>query len=128
MNKKLTRILRKYQRGVFTFEETIDCVITAYHDADMPCTRLMAQALMHDTRNHKQALIENVLGIWLDSDMLNYLEENWRAFCRDPYKYKDTIVPTLILKDLGYGMVTLDEEEPTVGRVTLMKNGVRLAE
>lgn len=119
---KLTRILRKYQDGTFTFDEAIERIIIAYHDADMPCTRLMAQALMHDTRNHKQALIEDALGTWLDSDMLGYLEENWKAFCRNPWKYKGTIVTELILKDLGYTLVTLDEEEEeTVGGITKMR-------
>lgn len=107
---KLTRILRKYQDGTFTFNEATERIISAYHDVDMPCTRLMAQVLMLDTKNHNQALIEDALGIWVDSDMLDYLEENWKAFCGNPLKYKDTIVPTLILKDLGYTVAALDEE------------------
>ena len=44
----------------------------------------------------KQALIENILDLWLSQRQLEYIQSEWKAFYSDPLKYKDSVVPTLV--------------------------------
>lgn len=51
---------------------------------------------------NKQALIENILDLWLSQRQLEYIQTGWKAFYDDPLKYKDTIVPELVKNGLSY--------------------------
>lgn len=44
----------------------------------------------------KQALIENLLDLWLSQRQLEYIQTEWKAFYSDPLKYKNTVVPALV--------------------------------
>ena len=45
---------------------------------------------------NNQALIENILDLWLSQRQLEYIQKGWAAFYDDPLKYKDTIVPEMV--------------------------------
>jgi len=44
----------------------------------------------------KQAMIENVLDMWLSQKQLETIKEDWKAFYNDPEKYKNTIVIDMV--------------------------------
>ena len=122
MNEKLMDALRYYRKGVITKTEAMVMIQDVYYNAGLICTAVMASDLIESESNNHQATLENVLDMWLDNSQLDYIKESWNAFWCDPLKYKDTIVPSLILKDLGYTLVTLDEEEePIVSGITRVR-------
>lgn len=43
-----------------------------------------------------QALIENILDLWLSQRQLEYIQTEWKAFYSDPLKYRDSVVPALV--------------------------------
>ena len=45
---------------------------------------------------NNQALIENILDLWLSHRQLEYIRTEWKAFYSNPLKYKDSVVPTLV--------------------------------
>lgn len=49
----------------------------------------------------KQALIENVLDMWLSTKQLCMIQTGWNAFYEDPMKYRGAIVIDMIKQDLG---------------------------
>lgn len=44
----------------------------------------------------KQAIIENVLDMWLTQKQLDAIEEDWNAFYNNPMLYKNSIVVDMI--------------------------------
>ena len=44
----------------------------------------------------KQALIENVLDMWLTSKQLEAIKEGWNAFYNEPLKYKNSVVIDMV--------------------------------
>ena len=44
----------------------------------------------------KQALIENILDLWLSQRQLEDIRNEWKAFYDNPLKYKNSIVPSLV--------------------------------
>lgn len=44
----------------------------------------------------KQALIENVLDMWLTSRQLEAIKEGWNAFYNEPLKYKNSVVVDMV--------------------------------
>lgn len=50
----------------------------------------------------KQALIENILDMWLSQKQLEYIKDGWKAFYNNPMEYKDTIVIDLVKQGLSY--------------------------
>ena len=52
---------------------------------------------------NKQALIENVLDMWLSFKQLETIEKDWKAFYNDPLKYKGTVIVEMIKQDLQEG-------------------------
>lgn len=48
-----------------------------------------------------QAIIENMLDMWLSTKQLNYIAENWKAFYSDPLRYKNTVVVDMVKFDLS---------------------------
>lgn len=48
-----------------------------------------------------QALIENVLDMWLSTKQLDMIAQDWNAFYNDPMKYKDTVVVAMVKQDLA---------------------------
>ena len=45
---------------------------------------------------NNQAIIENLLDMWLSSAQLEAIKEGWRAFYENPSAYKGTIVVTMV--------------------------------
>ena len=45
---------------------------------------------------NNQAIIENLLDMWLSSAQLEAIKEGWRAFYENPSAYKETIVITMV--------------------------------
>jgi hypothetical protein len=50
----------------------------------------------------KQALIENILDMWLSQKQLEYIKDGWKAFYNNPMEYKGTIVIDLVKQGLSY--------------------------
>jgi hypothetical protein len=44
----------------------------------------------------KQALLENVLDMWLTQKQLDAIEENWKAFFNNPFQYKNSVVIDMV--------------------------------
>ena len=44
----------------------------------------------------KQALLENVLDMWLTQKQLDVIEENWKAFFNNPMQYKNSVVVDMV--------------------------------
>ena len=44
----------------------------------------------------KQALIENVLDMWLSQKQLDAIKTGWYAFYSDPMAYKDSVVVDMV--------------------------------
>lgn len=51
-------------------------------------------------KKDNQALIENVLDMWLTTSQLAWIKEEWNAFYNDPLKYKGTIVIDMVKQDV----------------------------
>ena len=49
---------------------------------------------------NNQALIENMLDMWLSQKQLEKIKEGWNAFYNGPLKYKGTVVIDMIKLDL----------------------------
>ena len=47
-----------------------------------------------------QAIIENMLDMWLSQKQLEKIKEGWNAFYNDPLKYEGTIVVDMIRLDV----------------------------
>ena len=47
-----------------------------------------------------QAIIENMLDMWLSQKQLEKIKESWNAFYKDPLKYEGTIVVDMVRLDL----------------------------
>lgn len=46
--------------------------------------------------NRNQAVLENVLDIWLNNHQLEMVKTYWKAFYSDPYRYKGTEIVKLV--------------------------------
>lgn len=44
----------------------------------------------------KQALIENVLDMWLTSKQIETIKEGWNAFYNEPLKYENSVVVDMV--------------------------------
>ena len=44
----------------------------------------------------KQAILENVLDMFLTSKQMAYIADEWKAFYTDPLKYKDSVVVDMV--------------------------------
>ncbi len=44
----------------------------------------------------KQALLENVLDMWLTQNQINAIKEGWNAFYNNPEMYKDSVVVDMV--------------------------------
>ena len=44
----------------------------------------------------KQALLENVLDMWLTTKQINAIEENWKAFFNNPMQYENSVVVDMV--------------------------------
>ena len=44
----------------------------------------------------KQAILENVLDMFLTSQQIDYIKDEWKAFYTDPLKYKDSVVVDMV--------------------------------
>ena len=49
---------------------------------------------------NNQAIIENMLDMWLSQKQLEKIKKGWNAFYNDPLKYKETVVVDMIKLDL----------------------------
>lgn len=49
---------------------------------------------------NNQALIENMLDMWLSQKQLEKIKEGWNAFYNESLKYKGTVVIDMIKLDL----------------------------
>ena len=49
---------------------------------------------------NNQAIIENMLDMWLSQKQLEKIKEGWNAFYNDPLKYEGTVVIDMIKLDL----------------------------
>ena len=47
-----------------------------------------------------QAIIENMLDMWLSQKQLEKIKEGWNAFYNDPLKYKGTVVVDMVRLDV----------------------------
>ena len=47
-----------------------------------------------------QAIIENMLDMWLSQKQLEKIKEGWNAFYNDPLKYEGTIVVDIVRLDV----------------------------
>ena len=47
-----------------------------------------------------QAIIENILDMWLSQKQLEKIKEGWNAFYNDPLKYEGTIVVDMVRLDV----------------------------
>ena len=52
---------------------------------------------------NNQAIIENMLDMWLSQKQLEKIKEGWNAFYNDPLKYDGTIVVDMIRLDVRVG-------------------------
>ena len=44
----------------------------------------------------KQALLENVLDMWLTQKQIDAIEESWKAFYNNPMQYKNSVVVDMV--------------------------------
>ena len=44
----------------------------------------------------KQALLENVLDMWLTQKQINAIENGWKAFYNNPMQYKNSVVIDMV--------------------------------
>ena len=44
----------------------------------------------------KQALLENVLDMWLTQKQIDAIETGWSAFYNDPMQYKNSVVVDMV--------------------------------
>lgn len=44
----------------------------------------------------KQALIENILDMWLTQKQLEIIKIDWKAFYNEPMKYKNSVVVDMV--------------------------------
>lgn len=44
----------------------------------------------------KQAILENVLDMWLTSGQLEAIGNDWKAFYNNPFKYKNSVVVDMV--------------------------------
>ena len=49
---------------------------------------------------YNQAIIENMLDMWLSQKQLVKIKEGWNAFYNDPLKYDGTIVVDMVRLDV----------------------------
>ena len=49
---------------------------------------------------NNQAIIENMLDMWLSQKQLEKIKEGWNAFYNDPLKYKVTVVIDMVKLDV----------------------------
>ena len=49
---------------------------------------------------NNQAIIENMLDMWLSQKQLEKITEGWNAFYNDPLKYEGTIVVDMVRLDV----------------------------
>lgn len=49
---------------------------------------------------NKQAMIENVLDMWLSQNQLEMIKRDWKAFYDNPLKYKGTVIVEMVKQDL----------------------------
>ena len=49
---------------------------------------------------NNQAIIENMLDMWLSQKQLEKIKESWNAFYTDPLKYKGIVVVDMVKLDL----------------------------
>ena len=49
---------------------------------------------------NNQAIIENMLNMWLSQKQLEKIKEGWNAFYNDPLKYEGTIVVDMVRLDV----------------------------
>lgn len=49
---------------------------------------------------NNQALIENMLDMWLSQKQLEKIKKGWNVFYNDPLKYKGSVVVDMIKLDL----------------------------
>ena len=45
---------------------------------------------------NNQAIIENLLDMWLSTVQLEAIKDNWKAFYNNPADYKDTVVVAMV--------------------------------
>lgn len=65
----------------------------------------------------KQALLENVLDMFLTKRQMDAIEKYWKAFYTDPLKYKDSVVVDLIKEYIGIERHTDEELEKILTEV-----------
>ena len=56
---------------------------------------------MVNTTMTKQAILENVLDMFLTSKQIEAIESGWNAFFQDPIQYKNSIVVDMIKQSLN---------------------------
>ncbi len=44
----------------------------------------------------KQALLENVLDMWLTQKQIDAIKKGWNAFYNDPMQYKNSVVVDMV--------------------------------
>lgn len=49
---------------------------------------------------NNQALIENILDMWLSQKQLESIKENWKAFYNNPLQYKDSVVVEMVKQSI----------------------------
>ena len=49
----------------------------------------------------KQALLENVLDMFLTSKQIDAIQDGWNAFYKDPMKYKNSVVVDMVKLSLN---------------------------
>lgn len=59
----------------------------------------------------KQALLENVLDMFLTKRQMDAIEKDWKVFYTDPLKYKDSVVVDLVKEYVGIERYTDEQLE-----------------
>ena len=60
---------------------------------------------------NNQAIIENMLDMWLSQKQLEKIKKGWNAFYNDPLKYEGTIVVDMVRLDVRGGGIIMDKQE-----------------
>ena len=66
------QFIRTYDKTIISFRKDVDIMIT------------------------KQALLENVLDMWLTQKQIDAIEHGWNAFYNNPMQYKNSVVVDMV--------------------------------
>lgn len=114
LKQQIEAIRSQYRRGLRTEEEAIQGFADVYAETFGMYSAIYQEMKLcnfeecfgdYKRKNEKevinmsnQAIIENLLDMWLDQKQLARIENGWKAFYNNPLAYKGTIVVEMVKK------------------------------